>query len=158
MEDFGGKVYDLRGWGQDIMEVKEIHRNLFTVGNEYYLAHCISSDCKMGAGIAVEFNRRFNLRSALLRYSEDVRKHPTCILEGRVFNLITKEKYWNKPTYDTIENSLAVMRDIVRKLNIKYIAIPKIGSGLDRLEWNKVKKIIIEVFKDIDVEILVCKI
>lgn len=33
--------------------------------------------------------------------------------------------------------------------------MPKIGCGLDRLEWNKVKDIIGEVFKDIDVGICV---
>lgn len=39
---------------------------------------------------------------------------------------------------------------------VKYLAMPKIGCGLDRLQWGKVKEIICEVFKDMDVEILVC--
>lgn len=36
------------------------------------------------------------------------------------------------------------------------IAKPKIGCGLDKLEWSKVKAIIEEVFADTDIEILVC--
>lgn len=39
--------------------------------------------------------------------------------------------------------------------NVKF-AMPRIGCGLDRLQWDKVKTIIEEVFADTDVEILVC--
>ena len=48
------------------------------------------------------------------------------------------------------------MKEIVIMNNIKFIAMPKIGCGLDRLQWDKVKEIIINTFKDIDLEILVC--
>ena len=41
---------------------------------------------------------------------------------------------------------------------IKYVAMPKIGCGLDRLQWGKVREIINETFKDLDIEILVCYI
>lgn len=37
-----------------------------------------------------------------------------------------------------------------------YIAMPKIGCGLDKLEWSKVKAIIEEVFAGTDIEILIC--
>lgn len=36
------------------------------------------------------------------------------------------------------------------------LAMPRIGCGLDRLEWAKVKKIIKATFANTDVEILVC--
>ena len=41
------------------MEFREEKRDLFSVPDDYYLAHCISADFAMGKGIAVEFNRRF---------------------------------------------------------------------------------------------------
>lgn len=34
--------------------------------------------------------------------------------------------------------------------------MPKIGCGLDKLEWDKVEEIIKETFKDCDIDILVC--
>lgn len=34
--------------------------------------------------------------------------------------------------------------------------MPRIGCELDKLNWDKVKEIIQEVFVDTDVEILVC--
>lgn len=70
-------------------------------------------------------------------------------------NLITKEKYWHKPTYKSLEQSLIKMREIIIDEDIKYIAMPKIGSGLDRLSWGRVREIIKDLFKDIDVEIVV---
>lgn len=36
---------------------------------------------------------------------------------------------------------------------IKYLAMPKIGCGLDRLQWGKVREIIQDKFKDLDIEI-----
>lgn len=43
-------------------------------------------------------------------------------------------------------------------VEIKYLAIPRIASGLDRLQWAKVREIIKEVFDDMDIEILVCRL
>ena len=40
------------------MIYKEEIRDLFTVAEEYYLAHCISADFGMGKGIVLEFNKR----------------------------------------------------------------------------------------------------
>lgn len=133
--------------------------DLFNVNKGYTFAHCISSDCALGAGIAVEFQRRFDLRPKLLQYSEIERKHPTCLLVNGVFNLVTKEKYWQKPTYQSLTQSLYVMKSIIQNQNpnkFRFIAMPKIGCGLDKLKWDKVKLIIEKVFDDIDIEILVC--
>ena len=40
----------------------------------------------------------------------------------------------------------------------KYLAIPLIGAGLDRLSWDESRETIKRVFADTDIEILVCKI
>lgn len=39
--------------------------NLFDCPKEYYLVHCISGDYALGAGIAKEFNRRYDMRIKL---------------------------------------------------------------------------------------------
>lgn len=135
------------------MIYKEEKRNLFDINEKYYLAHCISSDCKMGAGIAVEFQKRFNLRNALSKYNTN---YPICIQIGKVFNLITKDKYWHKPTYVSLTSTLFDMKNLAVDNNVKFIAMPKIGCGLDRLAWGKVREIIQDIFKDTDIEIIVC--
>ncbi len=41
------------------MSLKEIKQNLFTAPIDYALAHCVAKDFLMGAGIAVEFKKRY---------------------------------------------------------------------------------------------------
>lgn len=130
--------------------------NLFSVTDEYYLAHCISADYALGAGIAVEFQKRFHLKEKLL--SEGSGMFPDCVLIGRVFNLVTKNKYWNKPSYESLRRTLDMMKMTCLENGISKIAMPKIGCGLDRLMWAQVKEDIEKTFEDTDIEILVCHI
>ena len=145
------------------MIYKEEICDLFLVPEDYYLAHCISADFGMGKGIVVEFNKRFNMKSILQQKYPDYiniwhhkRIIGDCILENRVFNLITKERYWNKPTYETLTAALLKMKQLCIAYNIKKVAMPTIGCGLDRLEWHKVSNCLKEIFKDTEIEILVC--
>lgn len=149
------------------MIYKEEKRDLFSVPDDYYLAHCISADFGMGKGIVVEFNKRFNMKNTLMqKYPDYMNKwNPAlkgdayigdCIVEGRVMNLITKYRYWNKPTYDSLTTALTAMAIECQNRSVKKLAMPLIGCGLDRLEWNQVSEIIKDVFKNIDIEILVC--
>ncbi len=138
------------------MNYIEEKRDLFIIDDKYYLAHCISKDAKMGAGIAVEFRKRYPELESLSKNWRHENNIGECRLVNKVFNLITKERYWHKPTYSSLEESLISMRKIIKDREIKYLAMPKIGCGLDRLTWNNVRILIKEVFKDTDIEILVC--
>lgn len=39
------------------MIIKEVKKDLFTVPKDYVLAHCISADFALGAGIANKINK-----------------------------------------------------------------------------------------------------
>ncbi len=146
------------------MMYQEINnKDLFTVPEEYYLAHCISADFALGAGIAVLFCRKFDMRNKLrAKYPNYLNKYiindykGECILEGRTFNLITKERCFHKPTYESLRMSLGKMRDICLELGITKLAMPKIGCGIDGLSWSTVSTMIQDVFKDTEIEIIVC--
>ena len=69
-----------------------------------------------------------------------------------IYYLVTKEKYFHKPTYGTLRSSLVRMRDHAIKHNVTDIALPQIGCGLDKLEWPRVKKEIHEVFGSMQVK------
>jgi len=149
------------------MLYKEEIRDLFSVSDDYYFAQCISADFAMGAGIAVQFNRYFDIKNRLInKYGHSFEdrwdifnEHGTCLLEGRVYNLITKKKYWFKPTYDTLKSALKAMRTmVINNPDVRKIAMPQIGCGLDKLQWDKVSEIIKEIFGELDVEILICKL
>ena len=144
------------------MYYHEEHMNLFDVPQGYMLAHCISGDFALGAGIAKEIDKRFNMREMLnlmwgpispMRNKWTV---PCCLPCMNVFNLVTKEKYWHKPTLDSLRKSIEEMASFAVEMGVKKIAMPKIGCGLDKLDWDDVSVILRETFDDLDVEILVC--
>lgn len=122
---------------------------------EYTPAHCISSDYKMGAGIAVPMKNKFGLHDMKSKFDS---QYPNCIYYNGVLNLVTKNRYFHKPTYETMRQSLLKMKEIVESENMTKIAMPKIGAGLDRLSWPKVEKMVKDIFGDLDIEILVCYI
>lgn len=145
------------------MIIREEQRDLFTVPRDYILVHCISADLAMGAGIAKEFMRR-GVKAQLQRKYHKV-EVGDCLVSHATdwaveLSLVTKEKYWQKPTYKTMKMALEDAKflcceGIMSDENVKF-TMPHIGCGLDKLEWSKVKTIIEEVFADTDVEILVC--
>lgn len=72
-----------------------------------------------------------------------------------VYYLITKEHYYDKPTYQTLQRSLEAMRNHILLNDVQHVDMPKIGCGLDGLQWGKVKELIEEVFRDVDIQITV---
>ena len=141
------------------MIINERKGNLFELDRKYTLVHCISEDCKMGAGIATQFDKKFkNMKTELLEtikinnLSFPITLHYTGRKQN-VLNLITKKVYYGKPTYKTITECIKQMKWYIEEYNIRYLAMPKIGCGLDKLQWGKVRSILEEELKDIDVEI-----
>lgn len=145
------------------MNFEVIKTNLFSLDKSYTLMQCISSDCAMGKGIAVQFNIYFNMKNQLLPHRSYIQQSftkngATAIQSGRVINLVTKATWRDKPTYESLRKSLEIAKKGIRKKNIKKIAIPAIGCGLDRLNLDEVIEIVKDVFKDTDLEIKMCLI
>lgn len=147
------------------MRFTMLNQDLFKMSKDYYLAHCISADFALGAGIAVQFNRRFYTKSQLIRENPNYLSiwdsryigNGDCILtDHHVFNLVTKRNYWNKPTYVSLDSALRKMKKLVVEMGVKKLAMPKIGCGLDQLEWRNVEGLIKAIFEDVDIEIVVC--
>lgn len=143
------------------MQFKEFQKDLFTVPASFALAHCISADAEMGKGVAVSFDLRYpEMREYIQAQNPKV---GDCILyvdESRgeeVLNLVTKKKYNGKPTYRTLEVAIASMHYRMLECGIRKVAMPAIGCGLDRLDWDMVKKIIKEELRgEREVKIAVC--
>ena len=149
------------------MTICEVKKDLFTVDESYWLCHCISADFKMGAGIGVEFAKRFDVKRKLnwyyhFNYLNDIwRKYHLrgdCLITDGVLNLVTKELYFHKPGYDSMRIALETMGCVLKRSGIKKIAMPKIGCGLDGLDWILVREIIENVFEDMGIDILVCEL
>ena len=132
--------------------------NLLTVPQGYWIAHCISGDFTLGAGVAKQIDEVFNMKAALQSVWEDNIEDfiGACLPIANVLNLVTKDKYWHKPTLKSLRDALEDMKMVAAENCIKKIAMPRIGCGLDKLNWQDVEPMIKDVFKDMDIEIMVC--
>ncbi|XP_051880651.1 ADP-ribose glycohydrolase OARD1-like isoform X1 [Pristis pectinata] len=133
-----------------------VQGDLFSCPEKDALAHCISEDCNMEAGIAVLFKRKYGCVEELQNQKKKIGDVAVLQKDQRcIYYLITKKLASDKPTYDALQNSLKAMRDHCLDNGILKISMPKIGCGLDNLEWDKVSAIIQEVFKSTDIIITV---
>lgn len=141
------------------MTIDIVNKDLFTMPQGYYLAHCISADFALGAGIAKVFDEVYNMRFKLFRnYNNYEYNGGDALPIDNVFNLVTKHKCYHKPTYESLREALEMMRGQLEFLNATKLAMPWIGCGLDRLQKDQVYDIICEVFEDMNIEIVICEL
>lgn len=142
------------------MQYIEKHMDLFDIKDpNTWFVQCISADFACGKGIAMEFNKRFNTKQEHQKYykSNLWDGNGYCLATSHVLNLVTKAKYYLKPSKKTMQTVLEILHDIIIAYNIKSITMPKIGCGLDQMQWNDVKSIIQATLGDIkDLCITVC--
>lgn len=140
------------------MVLKEITGNIFEVesNEDVYFIHCLSKDWYLGAEIARQFQDKYKIMEQLkeiFHQDKDNYIKSKVILTGRIFNMFTKTFVFQKSTYSSIETCLNEVKSICSEKNISYLAMPKIGCGIDGLCWSKVKRIIESVFNDSNIEI-----
>lgn len=146
------------------MRYKEVYGDLFSAGSKPLYVHCISADFVLGAGIAAEFTRRGVKAELRSTYPMNVWYGvgyglPTAMSgERMVYNLITKARCNDKPTIVTLQDALDSLREYVISHNITKIVMPKIGCGLDKLNWDDVSVRIMDTFADTSVDITVYKL
>lgn len=138
------------------MVIKYEVRDLLSVPQGYYLVHNISADYSFKGRVASQIKEAFGFDTDLLKE----KAYPILVggmnLVANVFNLITKENRHCSVDLGDFESALYEVADTCEEYGIKKLAMPKLGAGGDRLDWDDVLPIIKEAFKDLDIEILVC--
>jgi O-acetyl-ADP-ribose deacetylase (regulator of RNase III) len=138
-----------------MLSYAEVSADLFTCPAQA-IAHCVSADLAMGKGIALQFRNRFG-RVDILQQQEGL----VLVLDNvgpysHIFYLVTKERYWHKPTYESLYASLVELRRYILLEGITTLAIPILGCGLDRLDWSRVRIMLHGLFADVPITLTVC--
>jgi hypothetical protein len=60
---------------------------------------------------------------------------------------MTRQRWWDCGSLEAMGQSLHAMQAHCVDNDIKKLAIPRLGAQCDRLEWDKVKGLIIDIFK-----------
>ena len=104
----------------------------------------------MSKGIALEFRNRYIDNIAALRLQKG--KVGDCLYHKDnhrfVFYLVTKRMFYDKPLYSDLEKCLGSLKDLCEQNHIQDLALPKIGCGLDQLDWYVVAELLHEIFRD----------
>lgn len=68
---------------------------------------------------------------------------------------VTKTRSFHKPTYDTLRLSLLAMKEHCLSCDVRELCLPRIGCGLDHLQWDRVVTMLFELFSDTDIKMTV---
>ena len=72
-----------------------------------------------------------------------------------MYNVVTKEKYLDKPDLPTLSTTLQNMKNHAILQRVSTIAIAKIGCGLDQMNWQDVVKLLRSILAYSDLQIFV---
>ena len=130
------------------------------------LVNTVNTEGIMGKGIALQFKNKFPYN--FKKYQEACRAgelvpgkliivNDQDLIGGPVWiiNFPTKTS-WRKPSeYEYIEKGLDELVVRLPELNINTIALPPLGSGNGGLDWDRVKKILINKLSDLPQQVFV---
>ena len=127
---------------------------------EIAIAHCVSADFHLGRGVARDIRRKYGnrLRNQLRAVYPDV-EIGDCIETShgsrRIFHMVTKRWFHNRPTYQAMEDAILSLRGQLFVHGISQLAIPKIGCGLDRLNWDIVAGLLDKYCTSVDIRVYI---
>jgi len=130
-----------------------VEGSVFAAPVDRGLAHCVALDFAMSVGIAVEFKARFGPVSPSDRARARV---GGCLQmtghspggERELFYLVTKKASNGRPTYGSLEAALREMVVTAGQHGVACIAMPRIGCGLDGLDWGLVEAMLRRILLD----------
>lgn len=67
--------------------------------------------------------------------------------------MITKQYSYVKPTLDDVKRAIRSLKEECLKYDVKKLAMPRIGCGLDKLKWRDVQSALYEEFCQSDIEL-----
>ncbi|KAL4127063.1 hypothetical protein QTP88_011261 [Uroleucon formosanum] len=128
---------------------EEITGDLFSDQSSDAIAHCVSECLTMNRGIALQFRKKFNNIDNLISQKKRVREIAAIKTEKQwVLYLITKNHYYEKPTYVNIFVTLQNLRTFCLEQQIKRVALPKICAGQDGKEWPIISNMLKFIFRN----------
>lgn len=149
----------------NIDEYDNIHElsgaDIFTAPIIFQIVHAINADLSSKEfknngelTMAGELNKFFKIYDELDELSALDWGIGEVIHTTPVYHLITKKDRYDKVTYENLEKCLYSLKSMAESQGNFYLAFPKICCGQDKLEWKKVKHLIVEIFKDTDFQIM----
>jgi O-acetyl-ADP-ribose deacetylase (regulator of RNase III) len=139
------------------MPVAFIKGDLFATEGLTAYGHGCNCAGAMGAGIAIEFRRRWpRMHDEYVARCADRRFGLGDVFvwteEGTtIYNLGTQEHWRKKAQLPALAKSLRKMVELATHAGVTRIGLPRIGAGLGGLDWMRVKRVLTEVGAETEV-------
>ncbi|KAL4104074.1 hypothetical protein QTP88_019387 [Uroleucon formosanum] len=135
-------------------KISEVSGNIFEMDPTISLACCVSADFKMTHGVAVQMRRKFGNLTQLRRLQKKVTEVASLeITDRNIFYLLTKEKFWQKPTCEDIFQSLQNLKKICQERKVTRLACPRLAIDRDGIKWETVRSMLYYTFRNSEIEI-----
>lgn len=124
------------------------------------LVNAVNCEGFMGKGIAYQFKEKFpkNNKNYIVACNESKLQVGDILFfeenDKVIANFPTKNKWREKSQYSHIESGLQSLKNGIIKHNLSSIAIPPLGCGNGGLDWNIVKKMIVDSLGNLNTQIL----
>ena len=141
------------GDGKTRSKMTMIEQQVNLLDFEHSIAHCISADFKLGAGIASQIKDKFP--SSLPRKARRNQElHVQSLGQNKyVYHLITKPLHLDRAKYQSLREALLAMRDHLVSFRIGKLGLPHLACGLGNLEMTEVKQFIHESLGDFNLKL-----
>ena len=140
----------------DCENITLIDENILNVPIYFKIAQAINADLTFSPkGLTGLLDKYFNIKLQLEDYCNIEWEVGDIISTGSIYNLLTKRDRNDFVTYDNLETCLKKLKDHCIMDNVKHLAIPKIGCGRDKLDFDIVVSLICSTFGDTDIQVCV---
>lgn len=148
------------------MELLYTDKKLFEESDCYY-AHFISADFCINSGASKIIDTKCHISSWFrTHYGENWHRDVyhyylndgVCLIDRyyKLFHIIATERYWSRPTKDSIRNALREMAVFCKRDNIDEVRIAK-PEFKGKVKLEDIELIIREVFADFDIKIYIVR-
>ena len=145
------------------MIYEELKGEVFSEAPIFKFIQCISADLAMDKGITVDFNEKYDTKTKMYEMnpytlisewdSQPAAVQGFCVYSEPVFNLVTKRRYYDKPTLYSMGNAIVSLKNLCMRHNIVHLAIQNTKGSIDRLKWEDVSMIFMDVLGDLDITV-----
>ena len=123
------------------------------------IGHCIFADARMSKGFADFLIHRLPCLRSTCRKAKLFmgQVFPFWDSTGKryIYNQVTKERFCDKPNLSTLSKTLEAMKTHAKTNAVSTVAIPKLGCGLDQMNWQEVVKLLRDIIAYADLEVVV---
>lgn len=160
-DDCGDSEGDVEDDGEDYSPMYDSYEerqvDLLSLPVYYHIAFAIPADLSFGSETARRIEAIYKLKPKLEKAAEEYENECEDLEEGwtkagdvvkieNVYVMFTTNKKYQHPTLDTIRECVRTLAQDCYKNKIQFLAMPRIGCGHGRLDWDVVRELILDEF------------